>query len=75
MENKINNIIILLDSKKNKYPNLTFIWKNYLFNKIKLLKQDIDNCIKLFDNIEEETNSDINLITIILLLSLLNEIR
>ena len=43
IDNKISNILSLLDSKKSTYPNLSSVWKYYIINKLEQFNKELDN--------------------------------
>lgn len=71
IDNKIDIILSLLDSKKKKYPNLTSLWKYYIINKLKQFDKELDNCLHIFNTIEQNSNNDIDIDTICFLYLLL----
>ena len=64
MDNKLSIINKLLDKKKEKYPNITSMWKNYINIKKNSLEKDLENGIDLFNNIENLQHEDLDLLTI-----------
>ena len=64
MDNKLSIINKLLDKKKEKYPNITSVWKNYINIKKNSLEKDLENGIDLFNNIENLQHEDLDLLTI-----------
>jgi|TARA_B110000971_G_C19663699_1_gene343503 hypothetical protein len=63
----IKNIKQLITSKKEKYPNISNVWLKYLEKKIELLEYDLNKAKKIFQDIENTTNTDIPYNTIALL--------
>ena len=64
MDNKLSIMNKLLDKKKEKYPNITSVWKNYINIKKNSLEKDLENGIDLFNNIENLQHEDLDLLTI-----------
>ena len=64
MDNKLIKLNKLLDKKKEKYPNITSVWKNYINIKKNSLEKDLERGIDLFNNIENLHNEDLDLLTI-----------
>ena len=64
MDNKLSIINKLLDKKKETYPNITSVWKNYINIKKNSLEKDLENGIDLFNNIENLQHEDLDLLTI-----------
>ena len=64
MDNKLSIINKLLEKKKEKYPNITSVWKNYINIKKNSLEKDLENGIDLFNNIENLQHEDLDLLTI-----------
>lgn len=65
MDNKIDKFNKLLESKRDKYPNITNIWKNYINQKHELFDKTLDNGIRLFTDIERRQETDLNYETIL----------
>tara|TARA_Y100000310_G_C20078147_1_gene532537 strand:+ start:322 stop:546 length:225 start_codon:yes stop_codon:yes gene_type:complete len=64
MDNKLIKLNKLLDKKKEKYPNITSVWKNYINIKKNSLEKDLENGINLFNKIENLQHEDLDLLTI-----------
>ena len=64
MDNKLSIINKLLDKKKEKYPNITSVWKNYINIKKNSIEKDLENGIDHFNNIENLQHEDLDLLTI-----------
>jgi len=65
MDNKIDKLNELLESKRDKYPNITNVWKNYINQKHELFDKTLDNGIRLFTDIERRQETDLNYETIL----------
>ena len=65
MDNKIDKLNELLESKRDKYPNITNVWKNYINQKHELFDKTLDNGIQLFTDIERRQETDLNYETIL----------
>ena len=67
MDSNIQRIKQLIESKKEKYPNISNIWLKYLDEKIKLLETTLEKAEGVFENIENLSNKDLPYETIIML--------
>jgi hypothetical protein len=67
MDSNIQRIKQLIDSKKEKYPNISNIWLKYLDEKIKLLDKTLEKAEDIFTNIETLSNKDLPYSTIAIL--------
>lgn len=67
MEDKLNNILQILKEKKEKYPNITTLWKDFIIVQYKQLTTTLNQCTELFSNIENNIETDIDQKTILLL--------
>lgn len=65
MDDKIDKFNKLLESKREKYPNITNVWKNYINQKQELFDKTLDNGIRLFTDIETLQETDLNYETIL----------
>ena len=72
MNNDIERIKELIESKKDKYPNISNIWRKYLDEKIKILDKSLEKAEEIFTNIESLSNQDLPYSTIAILF-LLNQ--
>ena len=52
MDDKLDKILKLLEEKKNKYPNITNVWKRLINNQIQYLQDTLSHCENIFVNIE-----------------------
>ena len=66
MEKDINDCINKLSEKKDKYPNITFLWLNIMNYRIRMLKYSLKEIKELCENIEilEEDMNIESLITL-----------
>jgi len=67
MDSNIQRIKQLIESKKEKYPNISNIWLKYLDEKIKLLDKSLEKAEDIFTNIETLSNQDLPYSTIAIL--------
>tara|TARA_B100000902_G_scaffold47050_1_gene54300 strand:+ start:1123 stop:1353 length:231 start_codon:yes stop_codon:yes gene_type:complete len=67
MNNDIERIKELIESKKDKYPNISNIWRKYLDEKIRSLEQSLEKAEEVFENIENLSNKDLPYSTIAIL--------
>ena len=65
MESRFNTLKTLIESKKEKYPNISNIWLKYLDQKFTLLNESLEKAEVIFNNIYN--NQDIPYSTIALL--------
>ena len=70
MDSDIQRIKELIESKKDKYPNISNIWLEYLNEKINLLYKSLEKAEDIFTNIENISNQDLPYSTIAILYSL-----
>jgi hypothetical protein len=70
MEPKINLLKTIIESKKEKYPNVSKVWLNYINEKYKSIDNTIDNAIDIFENIEDNITEDLPMNSIIALFML-----
>ncbi|MBN20784.1 MAG: hypothetical protein CL678_05785 [Bdellovibrionaceae bacterium] len=61
IDNKISNILSLLDAKKSTHPNLSSVWKYYIINKLEQFNKELDNGLHIFNTIEQNSNNDIDI--------------
>ena len=57
----------MIESKKDKYPNISNIWLEYLNEKINLLYKSLEKAEDIFKNIENISNQDLPYSTIAIL--------
>ena len=67
MESKINRLKTLIESKKEKYPNISKLWFNYINQKYNSFDIILDNAIDSFENIEDNMVEDLSMNSIIAL--------
>ena len=72
IDDKVSQILKLLDEKKIKYPNLTNVWNQFISNQLQYLQQTLEQCDKVFKNIENNTDKDLKQETILMLYLLKN---
>lgn len=60
MEKK-TQVLKLLEKNKEKYPNLTNLWKNYINNQYNILLASLTHCENLFNNIDNITDRDMDM--------------
>ncbi len=73
MDLKIDSIKNLINNNKEKYPNISNIWLEFLNYKINALEKSLENADKIFKNIDNTISQDLPTDTIIFLY-LLNQI-
>ena len=67
MDEKLLIFNNLIKEKKEKYPNIAHIWKNYIKIKKTQIEKILDKGIEMFTNIEQLKTEDMDMETIILL--------
>ena len=67
MDCNIQRVKELIESKKEKYPNISNIWLKYLDERIKLFDKSLEKAEYLFTNIETLSNQDLPYSTIAIL--------
>lgn len=67
MESKINRLTTLIESKKEKYPNISKLWLSYINQKYKSFDNAIDNAVNIFENIEDKIAEDLSMNSIVAL--------
>ena len=55
MDDKLDKILKILEEKKNKYPNITNVWKRVINNQIQYLQDTLNHCENIFVNIDNNT--------------------
>ena len=65
MDSKIERLVHLLESKQEKYPNITTVWKHYINQKQDFFEKSLDNGIQLFTNIDRIQERDMDYQTIL----------
>ena len=65
MESRFNTLKNLIESKKEKYPNISNIWLKYLDQKFTFLNESLEKAEVIFNNIDN--NQDIPYSTIAIL--------
>lgn len=71
MDSKIERLTQLIETKRDKYPNITSVWKNYINQKKEFFDKTLDNGIQLFTDIETLQETDIDYETILTIYVLL----
>ena len=64
MENQLNNMQILFEERRDKFPNLVKFWEKYIDLQKKRFQKNLDKCEELFTNIENDIQQDIPMETI-----------
>ena len=67
MDCDIKRIKELIESKKDKYPNMSNIWLKYIDEKTKLLSKSLEKAEEIFVNIEDLSDKDLSYSTIVTL--------
>ena len=72
MDSKIEQLTELMEMKRDKYPNITSVWRNYIKQKQEFFEKVLDNGIMLFSDIETRQETDIDYETILAIYLLMN---
>ena len=72
MDSKIEQLTQLMEMKRDKYPNITSVWRNYIKQKKVFFEKVLDNGIRLFSDIETRQETDIDYETILAIYLLMN---
>jgi hypothetical protein len=67
MESKIESIKKLLDTKKEKYPNISNVWLKFINEKINSLDKSLSEAEKVFSDIDNTLQQDLSMNTIAIL--------
>ena len=67
MDSKINKLKSIIESKKEKYPNVSNLWLNFIDQKYKSFDKTIDNAIDTFNNLEKKISDDLSMNSILML--------
>ena len=67
MDSKINKLKSIIESKKEKYPNVSNLWLNFIDQKYKSFDKTIDNAIDTFNNLENKISDDLSMNSILML--------
>ena len=67
MDSNIQRVKQLIESKKEKYPNISNVWSKYIDERIKLLDKSLEKAEDIFTNIETLSNQDLPYSTITIL--------
>ena len=65
--NKYNDVLKLIDKNKEKYPNISKIWSQFIINQYESLQESLTYCEKIFENIKDKIDEDMDEKTILLL--------
>jgi len=65
--NKYNDVLNLIDKNKDKYPNISKIWSRFILNQYESLQESLTYCEKIFENIKDKIDEDMDEKTILLL--------
>ena len=72
MDSKIEQLTELMEMKRDKYPNITSVWRNYIKQKQEFFEKVLDNGIMLFSDIETRQETDMDYETILAIYLLMN---
>lgn len=72
MDSKIEQLTELMEMKRDKYPNITSVWRNYIKQKKEFFEKVLDNGIILFSDIETRQETDMDYETILAIYLLMN---
>lgn len=65
--NKYNDVLKLIDKNKEKYPNISKIWSQFILNQYESLQESLTYCEEIFENIKDKVDEDMDEKTILLL--------
>lgn len=75
MDSKIEQLTELMEMKRDKYPNITSVWRNYIKQKQEFFEKVLDNGIMLFSDIETRQETDMDYETILAIYLLMNRVN
>ena len=64
---KYNDVLNLIDKNKEKYPNISKIWSQFILNQYESLQESLTYCEEIFENIKDKVDEDMDEKTILLL--------
>ena len=67
MDQKLNELNLILEKKKNKYKNVCLLWKNYIKIKRLRFETQLNMAIEKLENIDNIINNDISIESLLLL--------
>ena len=59
MDTKLNHLHTLINTRKEKYPNLANFWLKYMDEKTKMYEESLDKAINVFEKMNTLINEDI----------------
>ena len=76
MDRKYQHLQVLFEQKKHKYPNITKVWKQYIYLQHDRLQNNMDKFIEMFSNIENRLQKDVPVDTLcfLMLMSRINQV-
>jgi len=74
MDDKYNNILINIEKLRDKYPNITNIWENYIKIKRDLFTKSMDDFEKIMKKLDNNMKRDLKKEEILLLYLISNTI-
>jgi hypothetical protein len=58
--NKYNDVLKLIDKNKEKYPNISKIWSQFILNQYESLQESLTYCEEIFENIKDKVDEDMD---------------
>ena len=58
MDNKVVEIINIIESKKDEYPNISKIWIKYIEEQVKSINDTLNKAEEIFKNIENDASQE-----------------
>lgn len=73
MDNSYEKFKLLIEQKKEKYPNVCTLWKHHIDEKQKIFKLTLDKALNVLETIESKSDKDLPMETIAFLYFLFQE--
>ena len=73
MDNSYEQLKLLIEQKKEKYPNVCKLWKHHIDEKQKIFKLTLEKAIDVLESIESKSDKDLPMETIAFLYFLFQE--
>uniref|UniRef100_A0A6C0KD13 Uncharacterized protein n=1 Tax=viral metagenome TaxID=1070528 RepID=A0A6C0KD13_9ZZZZ len=73
MDNNYEKFKLLIEDKKEKYPNVCKLWKHHIDEKFKTFKITLERAITVLETIESKSDKDLPMETIAFLYFLFQE--
>lgn len=73
MDNSYEKFKLLIEQKKEKYPNVCTLWQHHIDEKQKIFKLTLDKALNVLETIESKSDKDLPMETIAFLYFLFQE--